>query len=278
MSSENVVRHASRPTEVVLVTGSSSGIGKACCDRLQGGGRRVYGASRTESPPEGWCYLKMDVTDDASVHAAVDQIVRTEGRIDALVHCAGMSLAGSFEDTTIEEAKRQLDTNFFGAARVTRAILPIMRKQASGRIIVIGSIGGLIGLPYIGYYSASKFALDGLIEALRMEIRPFGIEATAVHPGDFKTAISANQVHSRNANASSPYFSDFQRTIGLYDESVRKARSPQIVAREVERLLSCRRLPVRSLVGTPIEVMGVWLKSFLPSRGFEYLFRQSYGL
>jgi NAD(P)-dependent dehydrogenase (short-subunit alcohol dehydrogenase family) len=220
----------------------------------------------------------MDVTDEASVERAVAEVMGREGRIDALVHCSGVSLAGSFEDTTVEEAQRQLDTNFFGAVRVMRAVLPVMRKQRAGKILVIGSIGGLIGLPYIGYYSASKFALDGLVEALRMEVMPFGIEATVVHPGDFNTQISANQVLCGNAGAQSAYDAICRRTIEIYDTAVRRARPADVVARRVERLLGRRRLPVRSVLGTPSEVMGVWLKSTLPSRSFEYLFRKSYKL
>ena len=269
---------ASRLPAVVLVTGSSSGIGRACCDRLAAGGRRVYGASRTPGAAAQWTYVAMDVTDDASVARAVDEVVRREGRIDALVHCAGISIAGSFEDTTVEEANRQFDTNFFGAVRVVRAVLPVMRRQGAGKLIVVGSIGGLMGLPYIGYYSASKFALDGLVQALRMEIRPFGIEATVVHPGDFNTAISANQILCASANADSAYFAACQRTIEIYDTNVKQARSADVVARRIERLLSRRRLPVRSVLGTPSEVFGVWLKSVLPSRSFEYLFRKSYKL
>lgn len=274
----NPPEQADQPTDVVLVTGSSSGIGKACCDRLAGGTGRVYGASRTPCPAESWTHVSMDVTDDVSVERAVEEVVRREGRIGALVHCAGISLAGAFEDTTVAEANRQFDTNFFGAVRVLRAVLPIMRRQGAGKIIVIGSIGGLIGLPYIGYYSASKFALDGLVESLRMEIRPFGIEATVVHPGDFNTGISANQILCANANSDSAYFAACERTIGIYDANVRMARSADVVARKVERLLQRRRLPVRAVLGTPTEVMAVWLKSVLPSRSFEYLFRKSYKL
>ena len=222
MSSKPSDKQASRLPDVVLVTGSSSGIGRACCDRLADGGRRVYGASRTPGDAARWTYVAMDVTDDASVARAVDEVVRREGRIDALVHCAGISIAGSFEDTTVEEANRQFDTNFFGAVRVVRAVLPVMRKQGAGKLIVVGSIGGLMGLPYIGYYSASKFALDGLVQALRMEIRPFGIEATVVHPGDFNTAISANQILCANANADSAYFAACQRTIEIYDTNVKQ--------------------------------------------------------
>jgi NAD(P)-dependent dehydrogenase (short-subunit alcohol dehydrogenase family) len=275
MRSNSSGRQAAREPEVVLVTGSSSGIGRACCDRLATGGRRVYGASRKAVDAVPWTYVAMDVTDDGSVERAVEEVMRREGRIDALVHCSGVSLAGSFEDTTVEEAKRQFDTNFFGAVRVMRAVLPIMRQQRAGKILVIGSIGGLIGLPYIGYYSASKFALDGLVEALRMEVRPFGIEATVVHPGDFNTQISANQVLCGNAGAPSAYQEICRRTIEIYDTAVKRARPADVVAHHIERLLGRRRLPVRSVLGTPSEVMGVWLKSTLPSRGFEYLFRKS---
>lgn len=278
MSSKLRSTQASRQREVVLVTGSSSGIGRACCDRLAQGPRHVYGASRKAVDAAPWTYLPMDVTDDASVERAVAEVVRRAGRIDAIVHCSGVSLAGSVEDTTVEEAKRQFETNFFGAVRVMRAVLPIMRSQGAGKILVIGSIGGLIGLPYIGYYSASKFALDGLVEALRLEVKPFGIEATVVHPGDFNTQISANQVLCGKAGADSPYDSTCRRTIDIYDAAVRRARPADVVARRVERLLARRRLPVRSVLGTSSEVMGVWLKSALPSRGFEYLFRKSYKL
>jgi NAD(P)-dependent dehydrogenase (short-subunit alcohol dehydrogenase family) len=144
----------------------------------------------------------MDVTDEASVQRAIDAVMAQEGRIDALVHCAGVSLAGAVEDATVEEGKHQFDTNYFGAVRVLRAVLPVMRRQRSGRVLVIGSIAGLIGLPFLGHYSASKFALDGLIQAMRFEVAPFGIEVCLVHPGDYCTAISANQILSVNAGDS----------------------------------------------------------------------------
>lgn len=270
----------SMPTRegVVLVTGCSSGLGRACCERLAKGRWRVYGASRTPCAVEHWSYVAMDVTDDASVVRTIEEVMGREGRIDALVHCSGNSLAGSVEDTTVDEAKRQFETNFFGTVRVLRAVLPIMRRQAAGKIIVMGSIGGLIGLPYIAYYSASKFALDGLVETLRTEIRPFGIEATVLHPGDFNTAISANQIVCRNAGPGSAYCAPCEQTIEIYDKGVRNGRPADVVARKVERLLSRRRLPVRSLIGSPVEVAGVWLKSLLPNRGFEYILRKSYKL
>jgi NAD(P)-dependent dehydrogenase (short-subunit alcohol dehydrogenase family) len=220
----------------------------------------------------------MDVTDDGSVERAVGAVMAQEGRIDALVHCAGVSLAGAVEDATVEEAKRQFDTNFFGTVRVLRAVLPVMRRQASGRVLVIGSIAGLIGLPFLGHYSASKFALDGLVEALRIEVAPLGIEACLVHPGDYRTAISANQTVSANAGGSSAYATACRRMVSICDENVRHAPTPEAVAKRVERLLSRRRLPVRSVIGSPVEVAAVWLKAVLPARGFEALFRTVYRL
>lgn len=270
-------RDKSREAEVVLVTGSSSGIGKACCDRLGNGSRRVYGASRTSTTADRWIYLKMDVTDDASVDSAVAEVLNREGRVDAVVHCAGVSLAGPIEDTTVEEAKQHFDTNFFGAVRVVRAVLPVMRRQAAGRIILVGSIGGLIGLPYQGHYSAGKFALHGLVEALRSEIGPFGIEATVVHPGDFNTAIGVNRVYSASTSTASPYFDAFQKTVEFYRAAEEKAPLPDAVARKVERLLARRRLPVRALVASPLERLGVWSKVVLPGRSFEYLLQKTYG-
>ena len=271
---------SSSPTaaEVILVTGCSSGIGEACCERLARSGRRVYGASRTPCTPLDWHYLPMDVTDEASVARAVAAVVEREGRIDVLVHCAGVSLAGAIEDTTVEEAQHHLDTNFFGSVRLVRAVLPHMRVQGRGRILVIGSIGGLIALPYLAYYSASKFALDGLVEALRMEVAPFGVEACLVHPGDYKTALMDNNVLCRHAGEPSPYAATCHRLVAVYDENVERAPPADVVAKRVERLLRRRRLPVRSTLGSPIEIAAVWLKSVLPGRGFELVFRTAYKL
>jgi NAD(P)-dependent dehydrogenase (short-subunit alcohol dehydrogenase family) len=262
---------------VVLVTGSSSGIGRACCDHLSRS-FTVYGGSRTQCFAEAWVPLSLDVRDDASVEDAVGEVLRREGRIDALVACAGFSLAGSVEDVTIAEAQAQFDTNYFGTVRSVRAVLPAMRRQRAGRIVVVGSIGGMIGLPYIAHYSATKFALEGLVQALRSEIAPFGIEAVALHPGDINTPIVEHQVVCGNAKQGSSYLPAFQSTTDHYERSVRQAPAPLMVARQVERLLSCRRLPVRAIVGSPVEVAAVRLSRLLPGRSFEYLFRKAYRL
>jgi len=170
---------------VVLVTGASSGIGKCCAEYLAKQGYRIYGTSRRavstdtrqrSSNANLFQMIRMDVTDDVSVKQGIDHIIAEESCIDVVVNNAGFAIIGSLEDTTIEEAKSQLDTNFFGALRVCRAVLPTMRKQNAGYIVNISSIGGLIGLPFQSAYSASKFALEGAMEALRLEVKPFGIQ------------------------------------------------------------------------------------------------------
>ncbi len=273
---------ASERVGVALVTGSSSGIGQAVADRLASVGWRVYGASRraaaSVTQPSAWTPIPLDVISDVSVEAAVGSVLSAEQRIDLLVHCAGISVAGSIEDVSIPEAERQLATNYLGTIRVLQAVLPAMRQAGKGRIIVVGSIGGLIGLPFIGHYSASKFALDGMVQALRVEIAPFGIEATVLHPGDIQTDISANQIEGERTGSSSVYHRRFKATVGAYDKAVREARKPDVIAKAVLKLLARRSLPVRAVVGTPSERAGVVLKALLPSRVFETIIRKTYGL
>ena len=261
---------------VVLVRGCSSGIGRAICDQLAAGGATVYGGSRTVCNTSAWTHLPLDITDQDLVEAAFADVLRRELRIDALIACAGLGLAGSLEDTDDDEAKRQFDTNFFGTTRTIRAVLPVMRKQSSGKIVVIGSIGGLIGLPFVAYYSASKFALDGLVEALRGEVAPFGIQATIVHPGDINTAFGANRVFGRNVGDTSAYQARFQDTLRFYAAQEQNGASPHVLARRVQKLLVQRSLPARVVVGTPLEKLGVSGKRYLPARTFEYLMRKAY--
>jgi NAD(P)-dependent dehydrogenase (short-subunit alcohol dehydrogenase family) len=263
---------------IVLVTGSSSGIGRACCTRLiNDPSNRVYGASRTSDGRESWVHIPMDVTDDASVADGIARILSVEGRIDAVVHSAGLCLAGPIEDTSIAEAERQFDTNYFGTVRILRAVLPAMRQRRRGRIVVIGSIGGLIGLPFQAHYSATKFALDGLIEGLRGEIAPFAVEATILHPGHYATALLANRMLSASTTPGTPYFERFSAVSAFYDAAERAAGAPDAVAHRVARLLAQPGLlPVRVAVGSWLELGGIWAKALLPSRGFEALFRKAH--
>jgi NAD(P)-dependent dehydrogenase (short-subunit alcohol dehydrogenase family) len=219
----------------------------------------------------------MDVTQEASVAEAVAQVLEREGHIDAVVHSAGVSLAGPFEETSLSEAQHHFDVNYFGAVRVMRAVLPGMRRQGRGRLLVVGSIGGLIGLRYLGHYSASKFALDGLLEAVRPEISAFNIDATVIHPGDLNTPFGTNRVMSAATQPGSPYYAAFRRAAAMYGRAEAEARGPEALARKIGSLLDRRRLPVRVVVGTPLETLGVLAKKALPSRLFEMAVGKAYG-
>ena len=180
---------------VVLITGASSGIGKACADHLAQLGFTVYGASRTiENLGEvRWTPLVMDVDQDGAVTHGVELVRAQAGQLDIVVNCAGFGIAGSVEDTTLEEAKAQFDTNFFGTVRLCQAALPGMRQQGAGLIVNMSSLAGLLGLPFESFYSASKFALEGLTEALRLEVAPFGVRVVLIEPGNFRTGFTAKR-------------------------------------------------------------------------------------
>jgi len=163
-----------RSQKVVLITGASSGFGKATAEALHARGFCVYATTRAvPAPHDAGSYrsIPMDVDSEVTVAEAVERILREQGRIDVLVNNAGFGVAGAIEDTTVEEARAQLETNFLGTHRLCRAVLPIMRKQRSGRIVNISSLAGLVSVPFQAFYCATKFAVEAYTEALRMEVR-----------------------------------------------------------------------------------------------------------
>lgn len=179
---------------VMLVVGASSGFGYSLAERLCQQGHRVYAAARRldlMKPLEtmGATLLQMDVCDDTSVKHAIDQLVATEQRIDVVYNNAGYGVYGCMETIDIEEAQRQFDVNVFGAARVTNAVLPIMRKQGDGRVIYTASLASYLTTPCSGWYAASKHAIKALAEALRMEVKPFGIQIIQIEPGPVNTSF-----------------------------------------------------------------------------------------
>ena len=241
---------------VVLITGASSGIGHACAAYLAARGNTVYGASRSALVPEGVIPLRMDVTDDLSVRDACRLVLEREGRIDAVVNNAGMGIAGPIEDTPIEEVRRQFDVNFFGVVRVCRAVLPAMREARSGAIINIGSIGGLIAIPFQGLYSASKFALEGFSEALRLEARPFGIRVVLIEPGDHPTSFTGNRRVAAAPGAA--YRESLEHAVARMSKDEQSGPPLDGVARLVEKVIRARNPRLRYTVGPfPQRVAGM---------------------
>jgi NAD(P)-dependent dehydrogenase (short-subunit alcohol dehydrogenase family) len=266
--------------KVVLITGASSGIGKTCAYRMASRGWRVFGTQRQPVPAEGRPFemIAMDVDDDESVRQGVAAVLAKAGRIDAVVNNAGFALMGAVEDTTIAEAKAQLETNFFGVLRVCRAVLPTLREQKHGAIINISSLSGIQGLPFSGLYSASKFALEGVSESLRLETMRFGIRVTLVEPGDFRTEMPIRRRVAAAAETHDAYASEFVRFKLKQDQDEASADEPHAVALLVERLCSHPRPKMRYSVGMLGQRIVVPLKRFLPQRAYEWLLCRVIGL
>jgi NAD(P)-dependent dehydrogenase (short-subunit alcohol dehydrogenase family) len=275
---------------VVLVTGASSGIGRACALHLAQRGFKVFAASRRPAP-ELVALLRadlapsarleavtLDVNDDSSVRAAVGKILSEAERLDAVVHCAGFGIGGAVEDTDDDEAKSIFETNVFGALRVCRAVLPTMRRQGAGAILVVSSIGGRIALPFQGLYSASKFAVEGLVESLSMEVRGDGVRVSLIEPGDFHTGFTDRRTRVRRAGAESAYRAAFARTLAVIESDERGGSTPEPIARLVERILRSGRPRLRYAIGPLPQRLAVRLKAILPGRAFEGILRTYYRL
>jgi short-subunit dehydrogenase len=199
------------------------------------------------------------------------------GRIDALVACAGWGLAGAVEQCTIGEAKAQLETNFWGCVRVLQQVLPAMRAQGGGRIVLMSSIGGVIGIPFQAFYTASKFALEGLGEAVAYEVAPFGVHVTLVEPGNIKTDFTASR-RMAQADGDLVYGVAVARAVGLMERDEANGAPAADVAAVVRRVLESRRPPRRVSVGKASERVGLLAKRLMPFRAFEAAAKSSLGV
>lgn len=265
--------------KVILVTGASSGIGLATASLLHKKGHTVYGVSRNirqEDVP--FTGLKMDVANAGEVAAVIAEIVNREHRIDVLINSAGFGMAGAVEEMAIESMKAQFEVNFFGLLQVTQPVIGLMRKQGSGLIINISSIGGLMGLPFQGIYSASKFALEGLSEALRMELYPYHIEVKLIIPGDINTSFTSNRKIAPGILADDPYTGQFKTSLAQIEKDEKNGVSPERVAVKIERIIRKRKSRFRHIVSIPLQRLAVTLKRILPYNRFEKMMKQHYKL
>ena len=267
-------------TKVILITGASSGIGFDAARTLARQGHRVYAAARRVERMEplkedGVVPVRMDVTDEESMQACVRTILEQEGRIDVLVNNAGYGYFGAIENVSLEEARKQLEVNVFGLARMCQLVLPSMREQGSGRIINTSSIAGKAVIYFGGWYHVSKYSVEALSDALRMELKPFGIDVSMIEPGGIQTdwgIIAAD--HLAESSKGTPYEAEGLRE----SETMRKAYSmrllsnPSVVTRAISKAVNSRHPRARYRVGFGAHTL-VFLHTILPARWWDALFR-----
>lgn len=266
-------------SKVVLITGGSSGIGKSIGEFLHQKGFIVYGTSRNPEKVLNSIFplVDLDVRDVESIHLAVAQIIQSTGRLDVVINNAGVGITGPLEEIPMEEIKNNFDTNFFGPIAVMKAVLPQMRQQKSGLIVNITSIAGYMGLPYRSVYSASKGALELITEALRMEVKSFGIQITNVAPGDFATNIAAGRFHAPIIQGS-----DYERAYGsilkTMDEHVDSGSNPNEMAEAVFQIIQDKNPRIHYKVGAFMQKFSIVLKRILPDTVYEKMLMNHYKL
>jgi NAD(P)-dependent dehydrogenase (short-subunit alcohol dehydrogenase family) len=262
---------------VALVTGATSGIGRLSAERLAQGGLRVFGTGRgpQADPGSGIRMLTLDVRSDVSAAECVRAVEAQAGRLDVLVSNAGVAHVSLAEETPMQEARDLFETNFFGTVRMIRSVLPIMRRQRQGRIVVVSSLAGLVGVPGQAYYAASKHALEGYCESLLYELEPLGLHVTLVEPGFQRTALHARAL--ARADAIAAYDGMRERIRAAIERNFGHGGDPARVADAVVRIATSRRPPLRYRVGSDAR----WvprLKQWLPQAAFSMGLRRSFGL
>jgi NAD(P)-dependent dehydrogenase (short-subunit alcohol dehydrogenase family) len=262
--------------KVALVTGVSSGIGKATAARLAEIGFRTFGTVRTEAPPQANIELiRLDVRDDRSAEEGVATVLGRTGRIDVLVNSAGSALISAAEETTVEEARDLFETNFFGVMRMTQAVLTTMRSQRAGRIINISSVLGFLPAPFMSIYAATKHAVEGYSESLDHEVRSFGVRVIVVEPGFTRTGLGH---HTRPAQRLLPaYGDDRQRVTARLNDNIDHGTDPAVVARIVGEAATAASPRVRYQAGREARLLRI-LRSIAPSSALDKGIRKEFGL
>lgn len=266
-------------SKVVLITGGSSGIGKSIGEFLQSKGYMVYGTSRNPDKITNSLFplLALEVKDVNSIQLAVANVIALSGRLDILINNAGVGITGALEEIPMEEIRNNFDTNLFGPIEVMKAVLPQMRLQKSGLIINITSIAGYMGLPYRSVYSASKGALELITEALRMEVKDFGIKITNVAPGDFATNIASGRFHAPLIKGSA-YEIPYGNTLKTMNEHVDSGSNPNEMAEAIYKIIQNPNPNIHYKVGVFLQKFSIVLKRILPDKVYEKMLLSHYKL
>jgi NAD(P)-dependent dehydrogenase (short-subunit alcohol dehydrogenase family) len=266
-------------SKVVLITGGSSGIGKAMGEFLTQKGFTVYGTSRNPDKITNSLFplLTLDVRNVASIQNAIAEVIQKSGCIDVVINNAGVGITGPIEETPTDEMRSNFETNFFGPIEVIKNVLPQMRKQNSGLIINITSIAGYMGLPYRGVYSASKGALELVSEAISIEVKPFGIAIVNVAPGEFATDIAAHRYHAPIVKGSA-YEKAYESTLGMMNSHMHSGDNPMDFAKEIYQIINNSKPKLHYKIGAFMQRFSIVLKRILPDRIYEAMLMNHYKL
>lgn len=252
--------------KVIVITGSSSGIGETLANHFVDKGHTVYGLSRSRKDKVRFHHIATDVTNKENVLQSVQQIIKEAGRIDVLINNAGVGMLGTIEDVLKEDLDKLFNVNLYGAIYMMQAVLPLMRGQKSGHILNVSSIASNHGLPFRGYYSASKSAIDRMTESVRLENQNTGIEIITVNFGDIKTPIAESRIHS---TVSPFYKKSYDKLTEVIDEEVDKGLEPGKLIPVIEKLINKKNLKPHYNIGKGIQKFSVTLKRVIGQRMFE---------
>ena len=257
--------------KTIIITGTSSGIGFTLAEYFGKQGHHVYGLSRKFVESPHFTSIPTDITQKEQINSAIKQIILKENRIDILINNAGMGMVGAIEDTSKENITKLFDLNLISAVQMITAVMPKMREQKSGQIINISSIGSEMGLPFRGFYSASKAALDKITEAIRYEIYPWDIQVCSLHLGDIKTNIAENRIKT---SVSEPYKNIFNKAYNIMNTHVDKGIETSDVALYINKLLTKKTWKAHYYFGKFGQKIGVPLKWILPQNFYDYLMKR----
>ncbi len=265
--------------QTVIVTGASSGLGKAIAHHLHALGFRVFGTSRSPHryPETPFPLLALDMNDAGSLDLFHAELLHHTQSVDVLVNNAGQGITGAVEEVNIGALRSHFDTNFFGPLALTQKLLPLLRKTKAGKIINITSIGASMGLPFRGGYSASKAALQIISEALRMEVAQFGIQVCTIAPGDYATNIASRRYYEPN-EAASPYSQQYQESLDTMNAHVDHGNNPDEIAQGVARLIKKKKIRPHYAIGPFMQKLSLTLKRILPQVVFERLLKNHYNI
>lgn len=257
--------------EIILLTGGSAGIGKSAAEILAQKGCIVYAGSRKPQSTETSLGsgkiipVQMDVNNESDIQVVVDKIIQENGKLDTVICNAGFGIAGSIEDSSVQEAKSQFETNYFGVINSIQACLPVFRKQNTGKIITVSSVAGIIPIPYQGHYSAVKAATLMMMKALAMEVKPWNIQCCSVLPGDTKTNFTAARIYVANAKESSVYYQKMNIAVGKMEKDEQNGMPAEGVASQIAKQALSKKMKTIVIPGLQYQIFS-WLGNILPAK------------